>query len=62
MNANTRATNSAQWLNLVQQKVQTLRFGVVQIVVHEGQVVQIDRTEKTRIDRREATDFAPSQD
>ena len=38
------------WLALVQQKVSTLRFGVVQIVVHDGKVVQISRTEKTRFE------------
>jgi hypothetical protein len=38
------------WLNVVQQKVETLRFGIVQIVVHDSRVVQIDRTEKTRLD------------
>ncbi len=37
------------WLDLVRQKVESLRFGVVQIVVHDGKVTQIERTEKTRI-------------
>jgi hypothetical protein len=26
-----------------------LRFGTVTVVVHDGQVVQIERTEKTRL-------------
>lgn len=38
-----------EWLRVVQQKVETLRFGVVQLVVHDGRVTQIERTEKTRI-------------
>ncbi len=38
------------WLSLVQGQVQSLRFGVVQIVVHDSQVVQIERTEKVRFD------------
>jgi hypothetical protein len=37
------------WNEIVEQHVKSLRFGVVQIVVHEGQVVQIERTEKVRI-------------
>lgn len=37
------------WLAIVRDKVQGLRFGVVQIVVHDGRVTQIERTEKTRI-------------
>ena len=46
------------WLRVVQQKVESLRFGVVQLVVHDGRVTQIERTEKTRINppgSREAT-------
>jgi hypothetical protein len=37
------------WLAIVRQKVESLRYGVVQIVVHDGQVTQIERTEKTRL-------------
>lgn len=37
------------WLDIVRQKVESLRFGVVQIVVHDGKVTQIERTEKTRL-------------
>ncbi len=37
------------WLRVVQHKVETLRYGVVQLVVHDGRVTQIERTEKTRM-------------
>jgi hypothetical protein len=40
---------SADWLELVREKVQSLQFGVVQIVVHDSKVTQIERTEKTRL-------------
>ena len=30
-------------------KVRGLRYGVVQLVVHDGRVTQIERTEKTRL-------------
>jgi hypothetical protein len=40
---------STDWLELVREKVQSLRFGVVQIVVHDSKVTQIERTEKTRL-------------
>jgi hypothetical protein len=40
---------SADWLELVREKVQSLRFGVVQIVLHDSKVTQIERTEKTRL-------------
>jgi hypothetical protein len=39
-----------EWLTLVREKVEGLRFGVVQIVVHDRKVTQIERTEKTRIE------------
>ncbi len=41
----------SKWLNLVQSQVSSLKFGVVQIVVHDSRVVQIERTEKYRLDR-----------
>jgi hypothetical protein len=41
--------SSTDWLELVRQKVQSLRFGVVQIVVNDSRVTQIERTEKTRL-------------
>ena len=37
------------WLRLVREKVEGLRFGVVQLTVHDGKVTQIERTEKTRL-------------
>jgi len=42
----------ADWLEAIRQQVNSLRFGVIQIVVHEGRVVQIDRTEKIRVDSK----------
>ena len=41
--------NEPEWLALVRAKVQGLRYGVVQLVVHDGRVTQIERTEKTRL-------------
>lgn len=43
--------NGEQWLALLQEQMRTLKFGVLQIVVHEGRVVQIERTEKMRLDK-----------
>lgn len=43
-------TAGPDWLVLVREKVESLRFGVVQIVVHDRKVTQIERTEKTRLD------------
>jgi len=54
MNAAINAEEaSPKWLGIVAQQVESLRFGVVQIIVHENHVVQIERTEKVRLDRAE---------
>lgn len=39
---------TADWLEVVRKKVEELRFGSVQIIVHEGRVTQVDSLEKTR--------------
>ena len=41
---------TTDWLELVREKVESLRFGVVQITVHDSRVTQVERTEKTRIE------------
>jgi hypothetical protein len=53
MNALTNAEESSpEWLGIVAKQVESLRFGVVQIVVHENRVVQIEKTEKVRLDKQ----------
>ena len=37
------------WIEIVKQKVSSMRFGSVQIIVHEGRVTQVENTEKTRL-------------
>ena len=41
------------WLGIVANQVESLKFGVVQITVHESRVVQIEKTEKVRLDKPE---------
>ena len=43
------SVESDSWVEIVRQQIGSLRFGVVQIVVHESHVVQIERTEKLRV-------------
>ncbi len=45
---------AAEWLDTVRRQVETLRFGVVQVVVHDSRVVQIEKTERIRLERSEA--------
>jgi hypothetical protein len=51
----TTSAGNDSWLEVVRQQVGSLRFGVVQIVVHEARVVQVERTEKVRFDQHSAT-------
>ncbi len=44
------------WERLVQAQVGSLHFGTVQIVVHGGRVVQVERTEKVRLDKPDYRD------
>jgi hypothetical protein len=48
-NAELKAGQNNSWLEIVRQQVSSLRFGVVQIVVHESRMMQVERTEKVRI-------------
>lgn len=41
-------STDAPWLALVADKVKSLHYGVVQIVVHDSRVVQVERTERHR--------------
>ena len=43
------SVSNNDWLEMVRRHVNSLEFGVVQIVVHDSRVVQIERTEKVRL-------------
>jgi len=55
-------TDEPDWLTIVREKVETLRYGVVQIVIHDSQVTQIERTERTRIESRPNSHFSDRPD
>ncbi len=40
-------------MGIVVRQVESLRFGVVQITVHDARVVQIEKTEKVRLESGE---------
>lgn len=44
-------TDFPDWLTLVRQQVDSLKFGTVQITVHDSHVTQVERLEKVRLDR-----------
>ncbi len=41
------------WVRAIENQIKSLRFGTLQIVVHESRVVQIEKTEKVRFDKPE---------
>ena len=49
MNPQTQVPDTEPWLEIVRKKVDAMRFGSVQIIVHEGRVTQVESTEKTRL-------------
>jgi hypothetical protein len=51
-------SDDLKWLELVVQNVKSVRFGVVEIVVHDSRVIQIEKTERVRLDK---SDNRPEQ-
>ena len=43
--------NNSNWLEIVREQVSSLKYGVVEIVVHDSQVTQIEKTERLRLDK-----------
>lgn len=39
------------WVDIVERQVRALKFGSVQITVHDGRVVQVETSSKIRFDR-----------
>jgi hypothetical protein len=39
-----------EWFRLVRMNVGSLKFGTVQITVHDSRVTQVERSEKVRLD------------
>jgi len=44
------ADEESGWLEMVRRQVASLRYGVVQVVVHDSRVTQIDKTERVRVE------------
>jgi len=50
-NGQERETELPEWLEMVRRQVNSLKFGTVQITVHDSRVTQIEQVEKVRLDR-----------
>jgi hypothetical protein len=53
------ADEKPDWLELVRQQVNSLRYGVVQITVHDSRVTQVEKTERVRLEQPQK--FGPDQ-
>ena len=42
-------SSEPRWLEVIRESIGTMRFGTVQVVVHEGRVTQVDATHRTRL-------------
>ncbi|GAB2703433.1 YezD family protein [Paenibacillus thermoaerophilus] len=52
------------WINRIADSVNGLEYGAVQIIVHDGRIVQIERTERKRFEAeraKEATSARPDR-
>jgi hypothetical protein len=52
--SNSGKDEKSDWLEVVRRQVGSLHYGVVQIVVHDSQVTQIEKTERVRLDKPHA--------
>ncbi len=48
----TRNTLKDNWVEPIRKALEGLKFGSIVIIVQDGVVVQIDRTEKLRLDKQ----------
>ena len=45
----TKPHPSEPWIEIIRRKVGAMRFGSVQLTIHDGRVTQVESTEKTRL-------------
>jgi len=50
-NAPAPDASGHNWLEVVRRDVESLQFGAVEIIVHDGRVIQIDKTERLRFSK-----------
>lgn len=55
LNSNAADGAGQSWLDIVRQHVESLSYGTVEIIVHDSQVIQIEKTERLRLGKSSAT-------
>jgi len=54
-NLNLTDDSGQNWEDIVRQHVESLRFGTVEIIVHDSRVIQIEKTERVRLGKSGTT-------
>ena len=49
LNSNVNNSPEQNWQEIVRQHVESLRFGTVEIIVHDSRVIHIEKTERVRL-------------
>lgn len=45
----TAKTATQEWVELVRERVDRVRYGEIELVIHDGRVTQVQCTEKMRL-------------
>jgi hypothetical protein len=51
-----------KWKTILEESIQGLRFGSVEVVIHDGRITQIERRERFRPIQDSGEDSKPSAD
>ena len=55
-------TETQNWIEVIKEKLGGLRYGQILLTVHDGRVVQIERTEKTRLESSSSKTNQPTRE
>ena len=55
-------TDNQNWIEVIKEKLGGLRYGQILLTVHDGRVVQIERTEKTRLESSSSKTNQPTRE
>ena len=55
-------TEKSSWVEVIKEKLGGLRYGQILLTVHDGRVVQIERTEKTRLETSSSKPNQPTRE
>lgn len=58
----TAEESGQNWQDIVRQHVESLRFGTVEIIVHDSRVIQIEKTERLRFNKSGSVTPSTSDD